>query len=175
VRAYESPPTRIGGSRRAIARWIVVGALVVGAGIGASIASRDSTPFDRSSVTSSVPPTTSTAARSPDPRPSPAALTVGANVDCGTVPAGDCVDAVDAARLAVSDVPFPIVRVQAWPTLICGDDLDCPRPLLAMSKPVGSVVLTFDDRAVAWLNVYHIANDRTDRVLASVVRWFRSP
>jgi hypothetical protein len=96
------------------------------------------------------------------------------------VPAVDCSAAVDAARDAVSDVPYRIVSMRTWPTLICGDDLDCPLPVLRRTTPLGSVVVTFEDRGIAWINVFRQqsspqAIESHEIILARVVRWFRSP
>jgi hypothetical protein len=92
----------------------------------------------------------------------------------------DCREAVDAAQLAIADVPAAIERARAWPTLVCGDNFDCPPALLAASDPVGSVVLTLSDRGVVWVNVFRVAHpnrlDEFRQVLeARVVRWFHAP
>jgi hypothetical protein len=134
---------------------VVVGALIVAAGIAGSMASRADT---RTDTRADAPP----------------------SVDCGQVPAVDCSAAVDAARDAVSDVPVRIVNMRTWPTLICGDDLDCPLPLLRATTPIGSVVVTFEDRGIAWINVFRQrpsppADESDDIVSARVVRWFRAP
>ena len=134
---------------------LVIGGLIATAGIAGSLASRANT---RADTRADAPP----------------------SVDCGQVPAVDCSAAVDAARHAVSDVPIRIVSMQTWPTLICGDDLDCPLPLLRRTTPMGSVVVTFEDRGVAWINVFHEraspqAIETIDTVSARVIRWFCAP
>ena len=114
----------------------------------------------------------------------PSASSVGralpASVDCGAMRAFDCREAVDAAQLAIADVPVAVKAARAWPTLICGDNFDCPPPLLAASDPVGSVALKLSDRGVVWINVFRVAqpnrlNETRQVVEARVVRWFRDP
>jgi hypothetical protein len=114
----------------------------------------------------------------------PSASSVGRalpdSIDCGAMRAFDCREAVDAAQLAIADVPVAVKAARAWPTLICGDNFDCPPPLLAASDPVGSVALTLSDRGVVWINVFRVAqpnrlNETRQVVEARVVRWFRDP
>jgi hypothetical protein len=98
-------------------------------------------------------------------------------VDCGAVRAHDCSEAVEAARRAIADSPTSVAKARAWPGLICGDNFDCPPPLLASSDPVGSVALTLADQAVVWVNVLRVDQpnrlDETRQILeARVVRWF---
>jgi len=98
-------------------------------------------------------------------------------VDCGAMRAYDCSEAVDAARRAIGDVRTGVAIAKAWPTLICGDNFDCPPRLLASSDPVGSVALTLADRTVVWVNVLRVGqpnrlNETRQVVEARVVRWF---
>jgi hypothetical protein len=44
-------------------------------------------------------------------------------------------------------------QAEVYPTLICGDDLDCPRSFLDAGAPAGSVVLTLAEGRTAWVNV----------------------
>ena len=92
----------------------------------------------------------------------------------------DCSEAVDAARLAIADQQAAIDTARAWPTLICGDNFDCPPPLLAASDPLGSVALTLLDRDVVWINVFRVfapnrLDDNREVLKTRVVRWFRGP
>jgi len=75
-------------------------------------------------------------------------------IECGDVANAECGAAVAAARRALDDT-FPIVHsATVSPSLICGDDLECPAWFLGGSRSVGSVVLTFvDSPLVAWINV----------------------
>lgn len=100
--------------------------------------------------------------------------------NCKTMRAYDCREAVDAARLAIADEPVVVAGADAWPTLICGDNFDCPPPLLAASDPVGSVALMLSDRSVVWVNVFRVArpnrlNETREVLETRVVRWFPAP
>lgn len=53
-----------------------------------------------------------------------------------------CSAAVLAAREALGGADVSIDTARVWPTLVCGDDLDCPRALLDRADPVGSVTLS---------------------------------
>ena len=114
------------------------------------------------------------------PAASSVARALPASVDCGAMRAFDCREAVDAAQQAIADVPAAVKAARAWPTLICGDNFDCPPALLAASDPVGSVALTLSDRGVVWINIFRVAqpnrlNETRQVVEARVVRWFRDP
>lgn len=86
-------------------------------------------------------------------------------IECGGLPNADCGAAVAAARHALDD-SFPAVHTATVsPSLICGDDLECPHWFLRRSRSVGSVVLTFVDSPLeAWVNVVEpdVAADPAD-------------
>jgi hypothetical protein len=70
-----------------------------------------------------------------------------------------------------------VVRAEVYPSLVCGDDLDCPRSFLRDGSPAGSVVLTLADGATAWVNVVMTETPRrvgeTPRRFAGrLIRWF---
>jgi len=94
------------------------------------------------------------------------------------MPAYQCSAAVLAAREALGGADVSIDSARAWPTLVCGDDLDCPRALLARSDPVGSVTLSLaDGRGEVWVNVLRVPaptrlNETGERLVAQVIRWF---
>jgi hypothetical protein len=163
VRTYEAAPRKIASSRRLVAVPLLFGAVVVSAGIAGSLMPRraEPTPTPRVAPSINVP------------------LVATGGVDCGRVSRFDCVTVADAARDALRDVPFRIVSIQMWPTLICGDDLDCPRAMLERADPIGSAAVTFEDRGVAWIDVFRrFAPNRLDEtrqlIEARVVRFFRS-
>ena len=89
-----------------------------------------------------------------------------------------CSAAVLAAREALGGADVSIDTARVWPTLVCGDDLDCPRALLARADPVGSVTLSLaDGRGEVWVNVVRVPapsrlNETGERVVAQVIRWF---
>ena len=114
------------------------------------------------------------------PPASPSASALPVAVDCGAMRAYDCRQAVEAARQVIADVPAAVEAAQAWPSLICGDNFDCPPLLLAASDPVGSVALTMSDRGVVWVNVFRVGqpnrlNETRQVIEARVVRWFYAP
>jgi hypothetical protein len=99
-----------------------------------------------------------------------------AAITCEGLPNAECLTAVDAAERAIGDVGVAVEAAQAWPTLLCRDDLDCPLPLLRVSEPVGSVVLTFADIGAVWVNVFRIPepnrlNENREVLAGRVVRW----
>jgi hypothetical protein len=103
-------------------------------------------------------------------------------IECGGVANAECGAAVAAARRALDD-PIPTVHTATVsPSLICGDDLDCPRWFLHGSRSVGSVVLTFADSPLeAWVNVVEpdpepaqsgLVEQPPGQFLGRVIRWF---
>jgi hypothetical protein len=99
-------------------------------------------------------------------------------IDCQDRRQFVCRETVRAAQVALgSDYPA-IASATAWRSLICGDTLDCPPAMLTRSRPAGSVVFTFADMSVAWVNVVWVDvssrrfEDGTERLRAYVVRWF---
>ena len=165
--------TRSIGSRRASLVPPIIAAVVVLVVAGASALLTGPT-------TSKAPATTR--ASEATAVATPAATLDGAapvSVDCGAMLAYDCSTAIDAARIAIAEVPATVRSARAWPTVMCEDDRDCPIALLASSDPVGSVALTLVDRGVVWINVFRVpAPDRLDEnrqvVEARIVRWFRA-
>jgi hypothetical protein len=98
-------------------------------------------------------------------------------VDCGRMLAFECPAAVLVAREALGGADVSIDSARAWPTLLCGDDLDCPRALLARADPVGSVTFALSDGRVVWVNVLREPaptrlNETGERLVAQVIRWF---
>jgi len=70
-----------------------------------------------------------------------------------------------------------VTRVEAWASMLCADDLECPRDRLFESVPLGSAIVTFADGGPqAWLNVVSPAvpsasAEQTGGASAWVVRW----
>jgi hypothetical protein len=86
--------------------------------------------------------------------------------------------AVVRATVAVlpADVPA-VTRIDAWDSILCGDNLDCPPHRLAGSEPMGSAVVSFAAGGTqAWVNVVEPSptdgGDGTAQVpVAWIVRW----
>ncbi|MEX2011658.1 MAG: hypothetical protein WEF51_05435 [Chloroflexota bacterium] len=85
---------------------------------------------------------------------------------------------VRVAQRALDWTYPPITSATVWRSLICGNDSDCPRGLLDRARPAGSVVFTFVDGSVGWVNVLWLDvssrrfEDGTERLDAYVVRAF---
>lgn len=85
---------------------------------------------------------------------------------------------VRVAQLALDWSYSPIASATAWRSLICGNDSDCPQGTLDGARPAGSIVFTFVDGSVAWVNVLWLDvssrrfEDGTERLDAYVVRAF---
>lgn len=96
-------------------------------------------------------------------------------VDCTDMPPADCRRAVEAAREALGDGGPPPRAATVSTSMICGDDLDCPRWFLRDSRSIGSVRLSFDDPPLeAWVNLVEPdtrrgANGRS--FVGLVIRW----
>jgi hypothetical protein len=163
VPSYEVETAPIRSGHRAVAVAVVAALLIVAAAVAGAVVPRPAAPA-------------AAAARDPERSPGVAAIARSA-VMCDGLPDAECLAAVSAARRALDDVDVTPDNARAWPTLLCRDDLDCPRPLLAASQPVGSVVLTFAHIGVVWVNVFRIPepnrlNENREVVAGRVVRWF---
>jgi hypothetical protein len=116
-----------------------------------------------------------------DPTPTPADLFVPRppeaprSVRCRGIDVRSCRQIVRASVDALAS-NVRAVRAVVYPSLVCGDDVDCPRSLLADNTPVGSVVLTLGDGTSAWVNVVATEttsfDDQTRHFIVRIVRWF---
>ncbi len=156
----------------------VVVTAVLGGGVGAPGAERDravavATATPRAAVPSPRPrPDAGVRAAASSDLPAPPSI-----VHCGPLSRFDCRRAVVAAVSILVRERRAIVSADVSASLICGDVLDCPASLLDRARPVGSVVLTFDDAATAWVNVVEPGPDGVREgspraLIASVVRRF---
>src|SRR5262245_10174599 len=95
-----------------------------------------STPFDDLRITTIPTPGFEPASFN---RPLPSAI------DCHDVVRAQCNRLVRAAlRILPDDLPS-VGRAEAWTSLVCNDNFDCPSTYLADSLPAGSVLLAFTD------------------------------
>lgn len=158
--SYEVPTRPIARSRRPILIPPLVALAIVAVALFASPTTDPVPPPER-------PPPASTAA------PLSAALT-----DCNELRAFPCRDMVRVAQLSLDSSYSRITSATAWRSMICGNDSDCPPGMLDGSRPAGSVVFTFIDGSVAWVNVLWLDvssrrfEDGTERLTAYVVRAF---
>jgi hypothetical protein len=111
-----------------------------------------------------------TAARSPGTARLPASIV------CGDIASWWCRRVV-LAGIDLLSGEQEATSASVYGSLICGDDLDCPRSFLAGGSPAGSVVLTLADGASAWINVVATGGPRRigeppPRFFGRLVRWF---
>jgi hypothetical protein len=106
--------------------------------------------------------------------PGPARLP--ASIACGAIGASRCRQLVRAGAelLPGQEEAF---RAEVYPSLVCGDDVDCPRTFLESGSPAGSVILTLGDGASVWVNVVLTESPpqggkAPGRFVARLVRWF---
>jgi hypothetical protein len=70
-------------------------------------------------------------------------------MDCHGVNADQCHRLVRAAlRILPDDLP-KVGRAEAWGSLVCNDDFDCPADHLRDAEPAGSVLVAFADGSPA--------------------------
>jgi hypothetical protein len=81
-----------------------------------------------------------------EPRSSARSVTVR----CHGLAAAAC-DRIVAAALDLLGPDATVESIDAWESLLCGDDLDCPRGRLAELRPLGSAVVEFGDEEPAGL------------------------
>ena len=153
-------------------------AIVAAAVIAAAVLGRLSTdPSSKSAATSANP--SATVAQDPADDVLPAAApdaSLPASIACRDIASWRCRQLVLAGVVLLADTERP-VRADVYPSLVCGDDLDCPRTFLSGSSPAGSVVLTFADGGTAWVNVVMTETPRRvgetpRRCVGRLVRWF---
>jgi hypothetical protein len=171
VHSYELETARIRSGRGPVIIAVVAAALIVAAAVAGTVAPRPAAPATLAGAGIA-------AVRYPDPSPVPATTSAGAIV-CDGLRDAECLAAVNAARRAVGDVDVALETAHAWPTLLCRDDLDCPRTLMETSRPVGSVVLTFAHIGAVWVNVFGFLepnrlNENREVLAGRVVRWLPS-
>jgi hypothetical protein len=131
--SYELAATRISRrtSRPALAAAAaIVGVLVIAAAIGL---------MDRGGV-------------APDSRAlgEPRSSARSVTVRCHELAAAAC-DRIVAAALDLIGPDATVESIDAWESLLCGDDLDCPPGRLAELRPLGSAVVEFGDEEPAGL------------------------
>jgi len=199
--SFDVEPTQVGRGRprlhvaAVLAAAVAVVAVAVATGSGAP----DSTglPFPTSAVAEAATavPAPSSAPRRNDsnpgllvPPPEPGASPFDASVDSGPLrlPRRLTCHGVDDAtcrRIALAGVAVlpahlpRVTRVEAWASMLCADDLECPRDVLSDSTPLGSAIVSFaDGGAQAWVNVVSPAApsagaQRAGGTIAWVVRW----
>jgi hypothetical protein len=96
---------------------------------------------------------------SPTPSGAPAQSSAPAElrpeiVRCHHLAAGPCRRIATVALEAIGPVADPVEWIDVWSSLLCADDLDCPRGRLAGLRPLGSAVVTLGGGGpTGWVNV----------------------
>ena len=99
------------------------------------------------------------------------------SIDCHDLAAAACGDVVRASIATLPDDLPPISSIGVWSTLLCGDDLDCPRQRLERYQPLGSAVIAFGPaRLEAWVDVIEPAGPSgpmsdSAQLVAWITRW----
>ena len=101
-------------------------------------------------------PSATETVRSPDITRSSLRLPLFASQDvtCHGVGRAGCLQMARAA-VAALDPPRPLIgAIEVWPSLICGDTIDCPLSVLRRIDPLGSAVLHLrGSQSEVWVNV----------------------
>jgi hypothetical protein len=152
----------------------VLAFLTIGVALAGRISGSQSLTLSNSAMRSPAPAMVEAPADAATRPPHVAALPP--TIACGKLAPWWCRRVVQAA---VDLLPGEEVasNAKAYVTLVCGDDLDCPRSFLASGSPAGSVVLTLADGASAWVNVIVIGGPRhigdpPPLFVGRIVRWF---
>ena len=159
---YEVEPTRVDrrSKRPALAAGVAIASVVlVAIGLADRTPSRAAenavSPAATESDVARDPSATETV-RSPDITRSSLRLPLFASQDvtCHGVGRAGC---LQMARAAVADLdpPRPLIgAIDVWPSLICGDTIDCPLSVLRRIDPLGSAVLHLrGSQSEVWVNV----------------------
>jgi len=159
---YEVEPTRVDrrSKRPALAAGVAIASVVLVA-IGLadrtpSLAAENAvSPAATESDVARDPSATETV-RSPDITRSSLRLPLFASQDvtCHGVGRAGCLQMARAA-VAALDPPRPLIgAIEVWPSLICGDTIDCPLSVLRRIDPLGSAVLHLrGSQSEVWVNV----------------------
>jgi hypothetical protein len=103
------------------------------------------------SPTASLPPALAALIGAPTPPFEPAGFNrpLPTHMDCHGVSADQCHRLVRAAlRILPDDLP-KVGHAEAWGSLVCNDDFDCPADHLRDAEPAGSVLVAFADGSPA--------------------------
>jgi hypothetical protein len=72
---------------------------------------------------------------------------------CHDIDTVSCGEVVRASIVLMPPDDGDVTAIAAWPTILCGDDFDCPRDRLLGYRPLGSAVVSVASGAQAWVNV----------------------
>jgi len=160
---YEVEPTRVDrrSKRPALAAGVAIAlVLLVAIGLADRTPSRAAENAASAATTAESEgargPDATETVRSPDITRSSQRLPLfGAqDVTCHGVGRAGCLQMARAA-VAALDPPRPLIgAIEVWPSLICGDTIDCPLSVLMRIDPLGSAVLHLrGSKSEVWVNV----------------------
>jgi hypothetical protein len=179
---YKVEPTRVDrrSKRPALAAGVgIAGVLVVAIGLADRIPGRAaenaSSPATTAESNVSRDPNATETVRSPDITRSSRRLPLFAaqDVTCHGVGRAGCLQMARAA-VAALDPPRPLIGgIEVWPSLICGDTIDCPLSVLRRIDPLGSAVLHLDGSKIeVWVNVgQDTVSGSTASTAAAIEAW----
>lgn len=135
-------------------------------------------PATAAAALEAAPPVATPVARPPTAPAAPVVVVpvrLPRAIGCHDVAEAACRDLAEAGASVLPPDGTAIAAVDVWGSLLCGDELDCPRSRLAGTEPLGSVVVTFaGGTPSAWINVVERAPAATPdgpTPVAWIVRW----
>ena len=132
--AFEVPVGEVEGSKQRVAPTIVAVAVLLAVVAGVAFVSRGS--LEAPGAAAASPPTAA-----PAPARNPGQL----ELRCVDVDPTTCARMARAAIGALPDGLPAAVEAAAWKSMLCGDTADCPPGFLAGGRPLGSVIVRFED------------------------------
>lgn len=158
---FEVPVSAVSRSRAprgvlvvaAVCAVIVIAAAVsaLAAPSPASLTAAATARDPEASPTASLPPALAALIGAPTPPFEPGSFNrpLPTHMDCHGVTADQCHRLVRAAlRILPDDLP-KVGHAEAWGSLVCNDDFDCPADHLRDAEPAGSVLVAFADGSPA--------------------------
>ena len=157
---FEVPVSAVSRSRTPRGVFVVAAvsaAIVLGAAV-AAFAAPSPAPLTAAAAAHASPPAASLppalaaligAAPTPPFEPANFNRPLPTQIDCHRVTADQCHRLVRAALRILPDELPKVGRAEAWGSLVCNDNFDCPADYLRDADPAGSVLVAFVDGSPA--------------------------
>jgi hypothetical protein len=157
---FEVPVSAVSRSRTPRGVFVVAAvsaAIVLGAAV-AAFAAPSPTSLSAAAAAHASPPAASLppalaaligAAPTPPFEPASFNRPLPTQIDCHRVTADQCHRLVRAALRILPDELPKVGRAEAWGSLVCNDNFDCPADYLRDANPAGSVLVAFVDGSPA--------------------------
>jgi len=157
---FEVPVSAVSRSRtpRGVLVVAVVSAVIVVGAAVAAFAAPSPASLGAAAATRAKPPAVSLppalaaligAAPTPPFEPAGFNRPLPTQIDCHRVTADQCHRLVRAALRILPDELPKVGRAEAWGSLVCNDNFDCPADYLRDADPAGSVLVAFVDGSPA--------------------------